>query len=51
MVVIKTLPPATVSGMIVWGIPLNEWILILTGAWIIIQLGFLIYDRFTKRNK
>lgn len=46
---LKTAPPVTVSGMILWGIPLNEWILMLTGAWILVQLGFFLYDRFKKK--
>jgi hypothetical protein len=46
---VKTLPPATISGMIIWGIPLNEWVLGLTALWILIQIGFFLYDRFKKK--
>jgi hypothetical protein len=49
MAAVKTLPPATISGMIIWGIPLNEWVLGLTAVWILVQMGFYLYDRFKKK--
>lgn len=46
----KTLPPVTISGMILWDVSLNEWVLILTAVWLIVQIGFAIYDRIKKKR-
>ena len=46
----KTLPPVTISGMILWDVSLNEWVLILTAVWLIVQIGFTIYDRIKKKR-
>lgn len=37
----KISPPAGVSGMVVWGIPLNDWAVILT----IVYTLLLIFDK------
>lgn len=46
----KTLPPVTISGMILWDVSLNEWVLILTAVWLVVQIGFTIYDRIKKKR-
>jgi len=47
---VKTAPPVTISGLIIFGIPLQEWVLIVTGVWVCVQLGFFLYDRFRKKR-
>ena len=49
-VALKTLPPITVSGMILWGFPLSDWVVLATGFWILLQIGFFLYDRFKKKS-
>lgn len=46
---LKTIPPATVSGMILWGFPLSDWVVLATGIWVVIQIGFFLYDRYKKK--
>lgn len=44
----KSAPPVTVSVISFAGIPLQEWVYILTIGWIMWQLGCSIYDRWRK---
>lgn len=53
---LKAIPPASVSGVSLFGIPLNEWTYIATLLYIVVQIGLLIYktvkseQRKDKRN-
>ena len=49
-VVIKSAPPVTVSVMSIGGIPLSEWVYILTIVWVLWQLGWSVHDRLEKRR-
>ena len=49
-VVIKSTPPVTVSVMSIGGIPLSEWVYILTIVWVLWQLGCSVHDRLEKRR-
>lgn len=46
----KLTPPVAVSGLSVAGVPLNEWVYILTIVWIAWQIGWSIKDRIDKRG-
>lgn len=39
----KALPGVTTSGLLVAGVPLENWVLILTATLLIVQLGHAIY--------
>jgi hypothetical protein len=39
---LQTTPPLTISGMVFWGIPLNDWVLMLTALYTI----FLIIEKW-----
>lgn len=47
----KLAPPIAVGGLTVFGIPLNELVLVVTGVYAVLQIGFLLYDRIVKPNK
>ena len=49
----KAAPPVTVVGMSLGGASLQEWVLILTAIYTVLQLVFLIRDKVYKpwRNK
>lgn len=47
----KLAPPVTVGGITLAGIPLSDVVLILTGIYAVLQIGFLLYDRFLKPRK
>ena len=49
-VIAKSTPPVTVSVMSLGGIPLSEWVYILTIVWVLWQLGCSVYDRVEKRR-
>ena len=40
--VVRAAPPVSVGGLTLWGVPLSEWVLILTAVYTI----FLIVDKF-----
>lgn len=47
---VKAAPPVTVVGMTLGGISLQEWVLILTTIYTILQIGFLIRDKVFRRK-
>lgn len=49
--VAKLVPPLTVGGMTLFGVPLSEVVLILTGIYAILQIGFLLHDRIIKPKR
>lgn len=49
--VAKLAPPLTVGGLTLFGIPLNEVVLALTGLYAVLQIGFLLHDRVVKPCK
>ena len=49
-VIAKSTPPVTVSVMSLGGIPLSEWVYILTIVWVLWQLGWSVHDRLEKRR-
>ncbi|WCA46297.1 pinholin [Caulobacter phage BL198] len=44
----KAAPPAIVSGMTMFGLPLNEVVLLLTALYTVLQIGWFIWDHFIK---
>ena len=43
-------PPAAVAALAVAGVQLSDWVLMLTGVWISVQIGFFIFDRFFAKK-
>jgi hypothetical protein len=43
-------PPAAVAMMALFGIPLNEWVLILSAIWFLLQIGLKIYVTFFVKH-
>ena len=41
----KTSPPVAISGLALWGISLNEWVLIGTLVYTTLQTFFLLRDK------
>lgn len=46
----KAAPPVTVVGMTLGGVSLQEWVLILTAVYTVLQIGFLLRDKLLKRK-
>jgi len=44
----KLAPALTVGGATIAGFELQDWVLILTGAYAVLQIGFLLWDRLVK---
>ena len=42
---------ATVSGMILFGVPLSDAVLVLSGIFTAAQFAYRIYDKFIKDHK
>lgn len=47
---VKAAPPVTVSGMMLFDIPLDAWVQIATLVYIVLQIGFLLYGKFKKNE-
>lgn len=47
---VKAAPPVTVVGMTLGGVSLQEWVLILTAVYTVLQIGFLIRDKVFRRK-
>lgn len=46
----KAAPPITVVGMTLGGVSLQEWVLILTAVYTVLQIGFLLRDKVFRRK-
>jgi hypothetical protein len=44
----KSAPPLIVSGLSFMGVPLQEWLYVVSILWILWQLCWSIWDRFFK---
>lgn len=42
---------ATVSGMILFGVPLSDVVLVLSGLFTAAQFAYWIYDKFIRKEK
>lgn len=48
--VAQNTPQIVTSSMIIFGLPLNDLVLLATLAWIAIQAGFFLYGKFKKKD-
>jgi len=51
---LRAAPPITVGGLTLFGSSLEDWVLILTALYTVLQIGFLIRDKVWRhygRNK
>lgn len=46
---IKAAPPLTVTGMIIYGYTVQDWVCVLTGIWVIIQIYLALYNHFKSK--
>lgn len=47
----KAAPPVSVAGLSLAGVTLNEWVLIATLAYTLLQMGWFIYSKFIRKDK
>lgn len=47
---VKSSPPVTVSALALGGVTLQDWVLIATLLWILLQAGWFIYSKFFKKS-
>lgn len=48
---VKSSPPVTVIGLTLGGIPLQEWVYILTIVYLLMQISWLGYSKFLRKAK
>ena len=48
---VKLTPPLTVGGLTLFGIGLNDAVLIITGLYAVLQIIFLVYDRIVHPHR
>ncbi len=46
---IKAAPPITITGMIIFGYTVQDWVCVLTGIWVIIQIYLALYNHFKRK--
>ena len=49
--IVKTTPPVGVSALSLMGIPLSDWVYIVTIIYVLIQIYVLIYKTFWRKDK
>lgn len=47
----KATPPVTVAGLSLGGVSLQDWVYVLTGAYILLQMILLVYDRLMRKDR
>lgn len=46
---IKAGPPITITGMIFCGFTVQDWVCVLTGIWVVIQIYLALYNHFKSK--
>ena len=49
--IVKTTPPIGVSTLSLMGIPLSDWVYIVTIMYVLIQIWVLLYKTFLKKEE
>jgi hypothetical protein len=44
-------PPVTVAGMTVLGYPISDWVQVLAGLWLLMQIGWWVYTRIIRKGR
>ena len=47
---IKTIPAITVSGMIIFGYTVQDWVCVLTGIWVLLQIYLALHNHFKDKS-
>ena len=47
---IKTAPPITITGMIIFGYTVQDWVCVLTGIWVLLQIYLALYNHFKDKS-
>ena len=46
---IKTAPPITITGMIIFDYTVQDWVCVLTGIWVLLQISLALYNHFKDK--
>lgn len=47
---VKNAPPVTVASLTLFGVHVHDYLVVITIAWVLVQMGFFLFDRWKKRN-
>ena len=47
---IKTVPPVTITGMIIFGYTVQDWVCVLTGIWVLLQIYLSLHNYFKDKS-
>ena len=47
---IKAAPPITISGMIIFGYTVQDWVCVLTGIWVLLQMYLALHNHFKDKS-
>lgn len=48
---IKTAPPLTITGMIIYGYTVQDWACIVTIIWVLVQIYLALHNHIAKNRK
>lgn len=48
---IKSAPPVAVTGAMVGGVHVNDWVAILTAVYVLLQIGFLLKREWLDKKR
>lgn len=48
--IVKATPPTSLSAMILMGFPLSDWVFVLGGLLLLLQLYFLLRDKWWRQR-
>lgn len=48
---VKSGPPVLVSGLTLAGLELNDWVLIATLVWIVLQIGWFVWSKMVRPSR
>jgi uncharacterized membrane protein YfcA len=44
-------PPVSVAGMTWFGYAPADWVQVLAGIWLVLQIGYFIWSKFIRKDK
>lgn len=44
-------PPVGVAGMTWFGYPPSDWVQVMAGIWLVLQIGYFVWSKFIRKDK
>jgi hypothetical protein len=50
VVAVKSAPPVAITALSIWGVPLQDWVYIVTIVYVVMQAALLVYNFGVKKH-